>query len=200
MPEIANVVSGNTITSTWGNQIRDRTIQRYASATARATAHPSPTAGDLSYLTDVDDIALYDGANWIPLRLDVEMGGNVSSTLINLNTAPYVEIVAVTFTKPAHWNTFKIMVWGGATIRANPTDSWNVDTRIVIGASQGTAVTTNPQSTSGANETWHAAARHEVAGLAATVAVALQGKTSDAPTETSQVGGAVINYLAVRTT
>ena len=67
MAEIANVVSGNTITSTWGNQIRDRTIQRYASAAARTAGHPSPTEGDLSYRQDSNIVEVYNGTAWMPV-------------------------------------------------------------------------------------------------------------------------------------
>jgi microcystin-dependent protein len=62
--EIGNVVAGTTISTTWGNQIRDRTVQRYASSAARASGHPTPTAGDLSYLADTGDIAVYHAGIW----------------------------------------------------------------------------------------------------------------------------------------
>ena len=64
MPEIVNVVSGNTITSVWGNSIRDRTIQRYASAAARTAAHASPATGDMSFLTDTGKVYVYSSGAW----------------------------------------------------------------------------------------------------------------------------------------
>lgn len=65
MPEIADVIPDTTIAVEWGNDIRDRTIQRYASAAARTAAHPTPTEGDLSYLEDTNAIYVYDGAAWV---------------------------------------------------------------------------------------------------------------------------------------
>lgn len=65
MPEIANVASGETIESAWGNQIRDRTVQRYATNAARDSAHPSPTEGDLCYVESTDRLLFHDGTTWI---------------------------------------------------------------------------------------------------------------------------------------
>lgn len=69
MPEMPDVVLGETIASEWGNDIRDRTLQRYASAAARTSAIPSPNAGDLSYLADSDTLYFYSGSAWVQLAL-----------------------------------------------------------------------------------------------------------------------------------
>jgi hypothetical protein len=55
---IANVVANTPILSTWGNAIRDRTIQRFATAAERTSQWPSPPAGALSYL-DSDPTTLW---------------------------------------------------------------------------------------------------------------------------------------------
>lgn len=67
MPEIPDVLAGNVIESAWGNQIRDRTMMRYASQAALDASIPLPTAGDFAYLLDVDVAQIYDGAEWVPL-------------------------------------------------------------------------------------------------------------------------------------
>lgn len=67
MPEMDDVISGEVIEADWGNDIRDRTLQRYASATARDTANPSPDQGELAYLEDLDLVQVYVGTRWDPL-------------------------------------------------------------------------------------------------------------------------------------
>ena len=64
MAEMANVVGGEIITDEWGNLIRSRTVQRYATVAARTAGHPTPTAGDLSYLQDSGDLDVYHGGTW----------------------------------------------------------------------------------------------------------------------------------------
>lgn len=63
--EISDVVSGETIEATWGNSIRDRTIQRYATTVERTNKNPTPTEGDLAYMEDTNVIEVYDGAAWV---------------------------------------------------------------------------------------------------------------------------------------
>jgi hypothetical protein len=58
MPELPDVVPGEPVASTWGNDIRDRTLQRYADAAARDTENPTPDPGDLAFTED-------DGATWV---------------------------------------------------------------------------------------------------------------------------------------
>lgn len=51
MPEIPDVIPGEIIDpDTWGNPIRDRTVQRYNSVEARDAEHPAPAAGDLAVI------------------------------------------------------------------------------------------------------------------------------------------------------
>lgn len=65
MPEIPNVVDSVTpIEASWGNAIRDRTVQRYADAAERSADHPSPTPGDLSYTADAGLIQFYHSGGW----------------------------------------------------------------------------------------------------------------------------------------
>jgi len=66
VPEIPNVVQGTPVESDWGNDIRDRTLQRYADATQRDTLTPLPVAGDLAYLEDTGEVQCWSGA-WLPI-------------------------------------------------------------------------------------------------------------------------------------
>lgn len=64
MAEMANVTATETITSEWGNDIRDRTVQRYADISERASEISSPSPGDLSYLEDSGDVDIYHFGAW----------------------------------------------------------------------------------------------------------------------------------------
>ena len=67
MSEMPDVISGETITSEWGNDIRDRTVQRYATVAARTASMPTPVEGDLSYLQDSNTVHVYNGSTWVKL-------------------------------------------------------------------------------------------------------------------------------------
>ena len=67
MPEIPNVLPGGETESDWANLIRDRIIQRYTTASARDASVPSPVAGELSYLQDIQAVEVYDGSGWVPI-------------------------------------------------------------------------------------------------------------------------------------
>lgn len=64
MPEMSDVVFEETIEEEWGNDIRDRTVQRYDSVATRTSEHGTPTAGDLSYLEDTGDVDVYHSGAW----------------------------------------------------------------------------------------------------------------------------------------
>jgi hypothetical protein len=78
MAEIANVVSGEPVESSWGNAIRDRTVQRYVDATARAASVGFPQAGMLSWLDNPGQLDLYDGTDWVRV---LELTANGSALL-----------------------------------------------------------------------------------------------------------------------
>jgi hypothetical protein len=101
MPEIANVVSGNTITSSWGNAIRDRTVQRYATAAARTSGHPSPVEGDLSYLQDSNTLWYYNGTAWVPVGLPEVANAVEQDAAVPISGMTTVATVNLTI--PAHW-------------------------------------------------------------------------------------------------
>lgn len=64
MTRTPDVTANNPITDEWGNEIRDRTVQRYASAAARSSEHSSPEAGDMSYLADSGRVEVFHSAAW----------------------------------------------------------------------------------------------------------------------------------------
>lgn len=65
MPEMPDVVSGENVESAWGNDIRDRTLQRYADSTERDTLVPLPIAGDMAWLDAEGQMTVYTGAAWV---------------------------------------------------------------------------------------------------------------------------------------
>lgn len=65
MPEIPNVVPGEPVESNWGNDVRDRIVQRFADATARTASLPFPVAGAMSWLDDPGQLDYFDGAAWV---------------------------------------------------------------------------------------------------------------------------------------
>lgn len=67
MSEIPDVVPGEPVESSWGNLVRDRVVQRYADATARANLVPVPEDGAVSWLDDPGRLEVYDedAAAWV---------------------------------------------------------------------------------------------------------------------------------------
>jgi len=60
------VVLDDTIEPTWGNTVRDRVVNPFATAAARTTAITSPVEGMLTYQADDDDLYKYNGSAWVP--------------------------------------------------------------------------------------------------------------------------------------
>jgi hypothetical protein len=60
MALISNVVTGGTIAATWGNAVRDATVQ----VTTSAARPGSPAEGMVIYETDTDLMLVYSGAAW----------------------------------------------------------------------------------------------------------------------------------------
>ena len=84
MAEIDDVVPGEPIEASWGNPIRDRTVQRYANAAERDVENPIPTSGDLAYLEDVG-IVQYFTTVWVTLTTGSFLplaGGTMSGDIV----------------------------------------------------------------------------------------------------------------------
>lgn len=95
MPELPDVISGEPVESNWGNDIRDRTLQRYVDAADRDAAVPLPVSGDLAYLDDVSMVTVSDGALWWPVGGASEIlsvNGTVAAAWLTVNggTASFV--------------------------------------------------------------------------------------------------------------
>lgn len=67
MPEIPNVVAGEPVESDWGNDIRDRSVQRYPDQTALEVSQPFPAPGETVWLDDPGIMQTFNGALWVPL-------------------------------------------------------------------------------------------------------------------------------------
>ena len=63
MSEINDVVPGEPVESDWGNEIRDRAIQRYADS-SDPNIPAVPISGDPRWLIAESEFSIYDGAEW----------------------------------------------------------------------------------------------------------------------------------------
>jgi hypothetical protein len=63
MALISNVVTGGTIAATWGNAVRDATVQ----VTTSAARPSSPAEGMVIYETDTNLLLMYSGSAWVPI-------------------------------------------------------------------------------------------------------------------------------------
>lgn len=115
MALLSNVVTGGTIAASWGNTIRDTTVQ----VTTSAARPSSPTEGMLIYETDTDRFMFYDGTSWVRHSWGTTAGrtgctirktgntsvGNVASQLItwtaeDVDTDGFIAVSSSTVTIP----------------------------------------------------------------------------------------------------
>lgn len=130
MPEMTDVATGESVASAWGNNIRDRTIQRYATTAERTSLHSSPTAGDLAFMEDTGLVFVYYDGAWTPLAEQVD-GLSESSGASALTTA-YATYETVNLTIPAYWNTWKCAAWASAWINTDSPPIHDIGIRIRI--------------------------------------------------------------------
>ena len=87
MSELNDVIGGNTITASFTNEVKERSLMRYADAAARDTSIPAPVAGSLAWLEDVDKITAYDGTVWRTVAYEdlvlLLTGGTLSGPIIS---------------------------------------------------------------------------------------------------------------------
>jgi hypothetical protein len=76
----SNVASGAPVTSAWGNEIRDRSVQVFDSAAQRTAQWTAPPEGAVSYLKDVDRLDFYTGTAWRPFGHLVQSGTTIVTT------------------------------------------------------------------------------------------------------------------------
>lgn len=63
--------------------LAQQTVQVYAGTSARSSAVPTPSEGMVSYLSDINIVESYDGANWNPIdsTINVRTAGTAAYTL-----------------------------------------------------------------------------------------------------------------------
>jgi len=66
-----DVVSGTIIQSSWGNQIRDRTVQQFASIAER-NVWTAPPKGAMCVTTDTNAVWQYSGTAWVSWPLSAK--------------------------------------------------------------------------------------------------------------------------------
>ncbi len=76
MPEIPDVIPGADVESTWGNDIRSRTLMRYTDQASLSASILTPDAGDFAYVIDESAVKVWTGAAWIPVALP-DVDGNL---------------------------------------------------------------------------------------------------------------------------
>ena len=72
MSELNDVTGGETIAEAFTNQVKERTIMRYASVAARDTSIPAPIEGSMAYLQDSDTVTYYNGTGWVDMGLLID--------------------------------------------------------------------------------------------------------------------------------
>lgn len=105
--------------------LMQQTIQNFAGTAARSSAVTSPSEGMFAYLQDTDQLAYYDGSNWVtapgarPLLIAPEERVNVSASTasgtVTINTATD-SVTYYTVNASANWT---INLRGNASLSMN---------------------------------------------------------------------------------
>ena len=165
MSEIPNVIPLEPVTDEWGNAIRDRTVQRYVTAAARSSLHPTPANGDLSYLSDSGLVYVYHSGGWREITNPAHgtthaVGSSDAIPVDEVDTAGatsafptltgYQSACTATLDIPATWNTYKVIAWVSFTYQMASSGSSQLQAliRIVVDGPQNNIgpSTTFPQS------------------------------------------------------
>jgi len=80
MAELPQVAPGEIVASSHINDLNDRVVSRYANALSRDTENPSPIAGDVAFLEDVNVFQVFNGSIW-GSRLYIQNGTNGAPAL-----------------------------------------------------------------------------------------------------------------------
>lgn len=67
MPRMTFTAGNDALASEVNTYLMDQAVQTYASATARNSALPTPTEGQLTYLDDLNQYQTYTGSTWYPV-------------------------------------------------------------------------------------------------------------------------------------
>lgn len=99
------VTAGSTITTTWGNNVREGLVTSFATSAARTSAVPTPAEGFPTYLQDSDALEWFDGTVYKTAMRG--MGGNrwtgggnlvtgLTTTELSIMTTPTLSLPANT--------------------------------------------------------------------------------------------------------
>ena len=81
MPETPDVIQGEPVESDWGNEIRDRTLQRYSDIAERDSLAPFPVDGDLAWISDVQAVQVFANATWRSFGVGFVESGDLGNVL-----------------------------------------------------------------------------------------------------------------------
>jgi len=84
--EISDVSGGDVIAAGRSNDVKDRTIMRYANAASRDSIITAPVAGSLSYLENTGQVEIYTGSFWAKMQRvnvngDIDLNGDSFRTV-----------------------------------------------------------------------------------------------------------------------
>ena len=67
MAELADVIGGDIVTAAFTNDVKNRSVMRYASASARDSSIPTPQDGDVAWLQDANSLTIYANGSWLDI-------------------------------------------------------------------------------------------------------------------------------------
>ena len=107
MAEMPDVIGGEIVSSDWGNDVRDRSLQRYANGAERTALVPTPAAGDFAFMEDSGIVHVYYSGAWQPVGGSEELNvSQAATTPVALNTVLTARL-SVSVPIPAHWQTWE---------------------------------------------------------------------------------------------
>ena len=119
MSELGDVSGGETISSAFTNNVKNRTVMRYANAAARDASIPVPVEGDMAYLQAENVITYYASAQWFRILSElsgdnryVDIGGDTM-------TGPLIVDAGLTVNGDIVENSNTLTVNGGGSATVN---------------------------------------------------------------------------------
>ena len=67
MAELGDVIGGDIVTAAFTNDVKNRSVMRYASASARDASIPTPQDGDVALLQDANSLTIYANGSWLDI-------------------------------------------------------------------------------------------------------------------------------------
>lgn len=95
MAEIPDRIPGEIIFASYANDIKQRSVQRYADPTQRDALNPLPENGAVAYILSVDEFQIFDGTSWEVLYLSTAGGvliGKLSTSVVLDDSAQHRNI------------------------------------------------------------------------------------------------------------